>query len=211
MMEKPTTILASNETPKTEDYLLLTHNIRADMRFDYIIENTMYSMYFLKSGSAEHQDFRYSYMFSDNDFFIEGFSVLDGPSRWSINGESTVYVFLDMQDYIINLHCYHGIPEQILSNRKMNFSFYLNDKLLAVLDGTDIEKNHPIISFTAPRQYIHDGWNDFVIKSDTWSPSELGASDSWQLGLSISGIVMMKDESQVVLDYCERRNDNGTE
>jgi hypothetical protein len=126
-------------------------------------------------------------------FHFEGFSYFEGFFRWSIDGESTIYMHLERGDYIIEVH-HVGLPESILAIRALSFSFYLNNNLLAEFDGESINSGNYILSLDVPQEYVHDGINIFEIRYDAWSPTEIDLPDGRLLGIGITKVEVIEVE-----------------
>jgi len=127
-----------------------------------------------------------SYDFSKDNFQMSGFSLLESTFRWTVDGDSSVYMSLHQYSYNMTITLGPQIPSPILGKDNISVDFYMNGNYIGTKSGDDLTAQ--TISLNIPQKYVIDGANEFEIKYNTWSPTEYGSSDTRQLGISLAKI-----------------------
>lgn len=126
------------------------------------------------------------YGFKSSGFSERGYSA----GAWMESSEAVIECCLDKSNYNLKISQLQPIAYDLLG-RNLNLEVYMNDQLVGKQE-LSLETNGVELSFTIDRNVLVDGKNELRLVCDLWSPSEYGAADQRELGMSFSQAMFEK-------------------
>lgn len=129
---------------------------------------------------------RTEYPLNDTGILISNFYGVEGDARWT-DGRGSLYCYLEPEGYEICIQQGAMVPLEELGRDSMTITLYMNDRKIGEYVLNEQNRQEDII-FHIRKEDVLENRNELVIQCDAWSPSDMGRSDTRQLGLSIRAV-----------------------
>lgn len=135
-----------------------------------------------------------NYEVSDESFETVGLGDVEGSGfAWTNQEEASVTCFLEKKDYEVKVTQGVKIPLNELGLDEYKIEVYINDEYCSTI-VIDENNNGGEVCFDISKELLQSGINTISFKSNLWSPTDYGSTDSRQLGFGISTINFIEND-----------------